>query len=274
MEMPKLSQNNTRNLPGFAPAARWSQAMLGLMLAASLAGCGSEENQTTLYSPVQAVTTLLEKADGTVDAELVLISTSVRPNVFIDSATNARVRVPTGESVSLDLTSSGHYTASSEEDENLIYQAGSTYQFSFDLEDELASQVSGGNFVAVMTAPDYEPTFEFSDLVEFAGDSSEISWTPSDAYGLIKIYDADENLVYANFDFSDPSFNGSKWARLTKGSKSLGVDVFADPGTYTIEFCAVDKVSDFSQDLSAELGALSGFLIGRCAEPQTLDVID
>ncbi len=68
-------------------------------------------------------------------------------------------------------------------------------------------------------------------------------------------------------------FDGSKWARLTRGGTiELSVDVFADAGDYEIEVCAVSKVSDFDTSLSTDLGALSGFLLGRCAAPQSLTV--
>lgn len=253
-----------------------AKALIGLAMVAGIAGCGSEENRTTLNSPVQAVTTLFEKADGTVEAELVLISTKPSPDAFIDTATSARVRVPGGASVPLTLTSAGHYSSDSDEDIDLTYQAGETYQFSFSLTDEeLAGSVSGGNFVAVMTAPGDEPAFEFAEAPDFAGDSSQITWTPTTLYGVIQITNEAGETVYSNFDFSEPAFNGSKWARLTKGgSKSLGVDVFQEAGTYTINFCAVDKVSDFDPDLSAQLGALSGFLIGRCAAPMELAVAE
>lgn len=260
----------------FAKNSPLTNALIGLGLTAGLMGCGSEENRTTLNSPVQAVTTLFEKADGTVEAELVLISTKANPDAFIDTATSARVRVPGGASVPLTLTSAGHYSSDSEEDADLTYQAGETYQFSFSLTDEeLAGSVSGGNFVAVMTAPGDEPAFEFSKYPEFAGFPSTISWSPSTLYGVIQITNEDGETVYSNFDFSEPAFNGSKWARLTKGgSKDLSVDVFQTAGTYTINFCAVDKVSDFNSDLSAELGAFSGFLIGRCAAPMELAVAE
>jgi hypothetical protein len=56
------------------------------------------------------------------------------------------------------------------------------------------------------------------------------------------------------------------------GAMELGVDVFSDAGTYTVEMCAVSKVSDFDPSLSSDLGALSGFLIARCAEPRTITV--
>ena len=65
-------------------------------------GCGSEEANTTLTSPVQAVTTLLERSDGTVEAELVLISTARNPHEFVDTAKQVEIRVPSGDKVELE----------------------------------------------------------------------------------------------------------------------------------------------------------------------------
>ncbi len=79
--------------------------------------------------------------------------------------------------------------------------------------------------------------------------------------------------MYSTFDFTDPTFDGSKWARLKKGgSMTFGVDAFSESGSYTIEVCAVSKTSDFDKNLSSELGMLSGFLIGRCAPDIVFDV--
>ncbi len=251
-------------------------ALLGTLTGAK-SGCGTQESNETWNSPVQAVMTLLEAADGTVTAELVLISTNTADHQFVDTAQAPRVRAPDGSEVSLTLGDPGHYTASSATDANLTYEPGETYQFRFELDDpDAADQVAGGNFVAVMTAPDDVVTFEISKEPAFAGDTAQLSWTPTERYALVNItYEPTGELVYANFDFQEPTFDGSKWARLKRGGTfDLGVDVFAEAGEYTIEFCAVDKVSDFSQELSAELGVLSGFLIGRCAESTTLQVTD
>ena len=107
----------------------------------------------------------------------------------------------------------------------------------------------------------------------FAGDTSEITWKPSNRYAMIRVVDESGEVAYENFNFEKAQFDGSKWARLKKGgSHELGVDVFGDPGKYTVSVCAVDKVSDFDKELSAELGALSGFLIGRCAPDISVDV--
>lgn len=246
-----------------------------LLVATFLTACGGEEANTTATSPVQAVTTLVEHSDGTVEAKLVLIATSVAPNQFVNSATDVSVRIPNGDRVSLTRTSDGHYTANSDMNPELVYLPNETYQFTFELEDEIAKQVSGGNFVAVMEAPDIEVTFEFTDLPEFAGDTSRINWTPSNTYALFSVYDESDNLIYRNFDFEQAQFNGSKWARLWfNGSRTLGVDTFPTAGNYRIELCSLRKVSDFNSALSAELGALSGFLIGRCAEDLEIYVGD
>ncbi len=231
-------------------------------------GCGSEEANETLLSPVQAVTTLLETADGQVTAELVLISTNVNPHQFVDTAVNPKVRMANGAEVPLQLTTPGHYTASSIDNPALIYVPGATYQFCFELDDvSAADQVAGGNFTAVMTAPSEEVSSFMIKVPAFAGDTAEIGWTPLARYGIVSIFNSATGvLVYKNFDFTDAHFDGSKWARLKSGGTlALGVDVFATPGEYTVGVCAVDKVSDWDIEVSAELGVLSGFLIGRCA---------
>jgi len=263
--------------------ARASKRMLSKLLVAGLAlaflpgaknGCGSKEANETLTSPVQAVTTLLERNDGSVEAELVLISTSTSKHQFVDTAKNAQVRMPDGTAVPLSLSSPGHYGADSASNSSLVYDPGATYQFKFELDDAAAAKkVAGGSFVAVMTAPDDVVTFSFTKPPAFAGDTADLQWSPTNRYALIEVRDAAGDLVYANFDFTQPTFDGSKWARLKKGgSDTLGVDVFADPGSYTVSLCAVDKVSDFDKSLSSELGALSGFLIGRCAADVAIDV--
>lgn len=255
--------------------ATLAAALVGVMftLPAAKSGCGSKEGVETLTSPVQAVTTLLEHADGTVEAELVLISTTGSPHVFVDTANDVTVRVPGGGLVPLELGSAGHYVASSSDDSTLSYQPGETYQFSFELDDDAAAdKVSGGNFVAVMDAPDDEVSFTLSQPPEFAGDIATIEWAPTGRYGLIRVWHEDsDTLTYSSFDFEEPTFDGSKWARLPRGgTEDLSVDTFPEEGTYTISFCAVDLVRDFDTALSAELGALSGFLIGRCAEDQQI----
>ncbi len=259
-------QTVTNRTPALAVAA--------LSLTALLAGCDEQKN-TTLNSPVQAVTTLVERADGSVEAELVLISTEVSPHAFVDTADNVTIRVPGGASVGLMRSSSGHYTMNSGLNAELVYQQDATYQFRFDLEDDDAKQIAGGNYVAVMTAPVGRTSFVILDPPAFDGDTATLAWTPASRYGLIRVTDADDNTVYENFDFARPEFNGSKWARLkTGGLDVLGVDVFDAPGDYTIHFCGVARTSGFDPSLSAELGVLSGFLIGDCAAPQTLTVPD
>ncbi len=255
-----------------ALTARGGAVLAALVLTLGLSGCEEEEN-TTLNSPVQAVTTLVQEHDGRVEAELVLISTSVDPHEFVDTADNVNVRVPGGVLVGLMRSSPGHYTMDSTMNAELTYQENETYQFRFDLEDETAQQVSGGNFVAVMTVPAGDVTFSIADAPQFAGDTATITWTPITRYALIRVTDADDVIVYENFDFNQPQFNGSKWARLKAGGTDvLGVDVFDVAGDYTIRVCGVDKTSGFDPSLSAELGVLSGFLIGKCAEPQTITV--
>ena len=248
-------------------------ALLGLPGAKS--GCGSKEANETLTSPVQAVTTLLERPDGTVDAELVLISTAANPHAFVSSAREARIRMAGGDDIPLALAEPGHYRASSTQHPSLTYVPGATYQFRFELDDEAAAKnVTGGSFVAVVDAPEDEVTFEFTELPSMTGDKSTVRWTPTQRHALIDVRnDATGERTYSTFDFEEPHFDGSKWARLHKGGTlELSVDTFPTAGTYTVSFCAVDHVSNLDTSLSAELGLLSGFLIGRCAEEISIAV--
>src|SRR5262245_61104226 len=93
-----------------------------LFLPAAKNSCGSQEANTTLNSPVQAVTTILERADGNVEAEMVLISTSKSPHAFVDTAKEARVRTPSGAYVTLAKGSPGHYAASRASNQLLNYE--------------------------------------------------------------------------------------------------------------------------------------------------------
>lgn len=249
-------------------------AVLLPLLMGSKGGCGSKENNEKLASPVQAVATLLEAADKTVMVDLVLISTATSPNQFITTATNARLRVPSGVEVPLVQTSAGHYTASSLTSADLAYQGEKTYRFAFDLVDEtLAKQVSGGYFVAVLTVPDDVVTASFSRAPTFAGDTAVLAWTPASRWGIVNVANAAGQTTYSTFDFSTPAFDGAKWARLQTGGKlELAVDVFPVAGPYTASVCVVTKVSDFDKSLSVDLGVLSGFLAGRCPAPLSIAV--
>lgn len=229
-----------------------------------------EEDITTASSPVQAVTLLLEKPDGTVEAELTLISTTDANNhQFVNEAKNTSIRIPVpgGKEVSLESRGNGKYAASSKTNPDLEYIENETYQYKFDLDSDSAGQVTGGNFVAVMDSPYDQVSFNYFELPDFDGDSSRFSWSPVSLRGIYTIRDAADEVVYQNYDFTNSSFSGDKWARLaSNGMATLGTDIYQQPGEYSIEFCAVDFTSGYDSNLSAELGVLSGFLIGRCAE--------
>jgi hypothetical protein len=117
-------------------------------------------------------------------------------------------------------------------------------------------------------------SFALSPAPDFAGDTATLTWTPASRYAIASIRGPDNKLTYSTFDFETAAnFDGSKWARLSAGGNyELGPDVFPSPGAYTVGLCAVAKTSGFDSNLSAQLGALSGFLIGRCAADQTLNV--
>jgi hypothetical protein len=245
------------------------------LLGGAKGGCGSKENNDKLESPVQAVASLLERADGTVEAQVYLISTAKNPSVFVETARNVRVRVPpTGIEVPLAMTAPGLYSASSKSAPDLKYVAKQDYRFRFDLDDaELAKDNAGGDFTAVITTPDDTVTASMAKPPAFAGGTSQVAWTPATRQGVVVITDAAGAITYSTFDFTQPVFDGSKWARLKAGGKlELSVDVFPRAGSYTVSVCAVTKVSDFDKSLSVDLGVASGVLAGRCAADIPLTV--
>lgn len=231
----------------------------------------------TLESPVQAVTTIVEMPDGSVQAELVIISTEPEDgSVFVDSATNIELRIPSGEIVTLSSAGDGRYVASSDDDPNLEYVAGETYRVTFDLDDaDLAGENAGENFVAIVEAPSDDATFEINKMPAFTNDTAEIRWTPFTSRGLLTIEDPTGEVAYTSFDWSHPDFDGSKWGSLLRnGSQTINVDVFELPGTYTFSFCAVKSQEGFDEELSSTLGVASGFMVGQCFEPQEVEVTE
>lgn len=256
--------------------ARATLAIAGVtFLSGAKSKCGSEEANTTLTSPVQAVATLLRRSDGTVEAELALISTKAAPARFVDSATNVRLRVPGGALVPLELAESGHYRASSATSPALVYQGGQRYQLTFELLDQAAAgDVAGGSFVAAVTTPaDLPVTLTVSAPPAFAGDKATFTWTPAALSGMFTIRDGADAIAYSSFDLREPHFDGSKWARLGKPPFNLSAGVLTAPGTYTVSLCAVTFVRDFDTDLSPDLGVGSGFVTGTCAADQTITVV-
>lgn len=254
--------------------------LTGLGLVAALPALMGAEGgctllQGTLESPVQAITILREHADGSVDVDLVVISTKDFDNRFITSVTNAELRTPSGDLIPLTQDEDGHYRAHSNDHEQLVYEPGDTnYRITFDLDDEgVAGEAAGEDFIAVVQAPDAEVTFELTRAPEFAGDVSTIEWTPSHLEGLLEVRNADGELIFDTFDLATAEFDGSKWGSLIHGGRqNLPVDVFADPGRYTLSFCAVQSQEGLDEELSSGLGVLSGFLAGRCVDDVVIDV--
>lgn len=238
-------------------------------------GCGLAHD--TLNSPVQAVATVLERGDGTVEVDLTITSTEPDEDVFVTTATNAELRVPDGTLVPLVQTHDGHYRASSKEHPGLVYDpSGTNYRVTFELDDpDVAGSAAGESFVAVVASPDVEVRFDVVKAPAFAGDTAEITWQPAALAGLLEVRDAAGKIIYSTFDWSHPKFDGSKWGSLIRGgSHTLAVDVFAEPGMYTVSFCAVESQQGFDEEVSSGLGILSGFMAGRCVDDVALDVVE
>ncbi len=249
-------------------------ALLIILLVFLLVSCNLEKLKT-LKSPVQAVTTLFEQTDGTVEAELILISTSDAKNhEFITTAEKVKLRMPEGDIVELIQKENGHYRANSKDNQKLVYHSEKTYQFKFDLPSEAEEEgVHPGNFVATTETPKDKVEFSWKKKPGFSGDTSELTWKPTSLKGIITVYGPDNKITYSTFDFSKPQFSGDKWARLGAfGKITLSVDVFPKPGDYRVVMCGVNKKSGFDKQLSADLGVLSGFLAGTCAQTETLTV--
>lgn len=229
----------------------------------------------TLESPVQAITVLREHADGSVDVDLMIVSLENGDDRWITTAKNAELRTPEGELIPLEMEEDGHYRAHSDDHDKLVYEGGGTnYRITFELDDEdVAGGAAGDDFIAVVSAPEADVDFELTKAPEFAGDTAEIEWTPGNLAGLLQITDSDGELIFDTFNLATPEFDGSKWASLIHGGREqLRVDVFADPGRYTISFCAVESQEGLDEELSGGLGILSGFLAGKCVEDITIDV--
>src|SRR5690606_16087249 len=153
-----------RRIRGIAGAAMLC-ALPVLMGAEDTAG-GCTLIQDTLQSPVQAVTILTEKSDGRVEADLIIATTEGGESRWVTTVTNAETRTPDGALIPLEQTSDGHYTASSDEHPELVYDAsGVNYRVTFELDDErVAGDAAGGDFIAVVMPPSEEVEFEFTKL--------------------------------------------------------------------------------------------------------------
>ena len=259
---------------------------VGLLSLACLLSSCNRERMRTLASPLQAVATILEMADGTVEAELVLISTAKPQHEFVTTAQNARLRIPGGEMVDLEQVEPGHYKANSKQNSAIVYKAGQTYQFRFDLpapvepqrpqrqgQKEEQQDEQTKTYVAVTKTPDKAAEFSWDKKPEFAGDTARLSWKPRSLLAIVVVRNPKGEVCYSTFDFSDPQFGGDKWGRLgSNGALALGVDVFSEPGEYQVLKCGVTRNSGFDPEMSADLGILSGFLAGKCEQFEALDV--
>lgn len=223
-----------------------------------------------LQSPVQAITRVLVQPDGSVVAELTLVSTEdYREHRFADGATNVELRVPDGTIVALEPVGEGRYVADSNSSPELRWMPGERYRVTFEFDDtELAGDYAGEEFIAVVEAPADEINFTVEHVPAFVGDTAELSWRPTELDALIDVYDPSGKLIFTTFDMSTPEFDGDKWASIARfGAHTIPVDVFTEPGSYTISACVLASHEGLDAELSSALGPGSGFLAGECFEP-------
>jgi hypothetical protein len=223
-----------------------------------------------LQSPVQAVTRVLVQPDGSVLAELTLVTTEdYREHRFADGATNVELRVPGGAIVELEPVGEGRYVADSKTSPELLWMPGERYRVTFELDDtEEAGDYAGEAFIAVVDAPADEINFAVEHVPEFVGDTAELSWRPTELDAVIEVYDPNGELIFSTFDMSTPEFDGDKWASIARfGAHTIPVDVFTEAGSYTISACVLASREGLDAELSSALGPGSGFLAGECFEP-------
>ncbi|MBM4321635.1 MAG: hypothetical protein FJ125_17255 [Deltaproteobacteria bacterium] len=237
-------------------------------------GCGTKEQQTTMKSPVQALGNVLEHADGKVDAELVLISTIGKTHVFIETATNVQLAVDGTTVIDLPKAGPGRWAVSSTGEPRLKLEAGTRYQFRFDLDDRAtAGEMAGGHFVGEVVAngapSQVTPTSE-----GYANHTLDVTFLPairdqsgSARRGILYVFGPDGSITFRNFDLTHPQFDGSKHARLIAGDRYVLPDTaFPVSGDYLIRLYTVSYVAGFDPHKSAELGLFSGFLAGPASE--------
>ena len=235
-------------------------------------GCGTKEQQQTLQSPVQALGSVYKHGDGTVEAELVLISTIDKQHRFIDTASSADVIVD-GKAISLtkDATRSGRWAATSADDARLVLEDGATYLFRFALEDSaLAGDRSGGEFSGQVAAVVQGSAPAPPEGTLYVGHPVDLTFAPAiggSKRGLLRITSPSGELVYNNFDTSQPQFDGSKHAGLLTGTKrTIPGTVFSEAGDYTVTLYTMNYAAGLDPHLSPDLGVFSGFLAGQAAE--------
>jgi hypothetical protein len=250
----------------------WRNLVVGIpmltMLMAAEGDCALD--WLKLQSPVQAITRVLVEPDGTVVAELTLVSTEDwREQRFADGATNVQLRVPDGTLVELEPMGEGRYRVDSTTAPELLWMPGERYRVTFELDDtELAGDFAGEEFIAVVDAPVEDISFSVDHVPEFVGDTAELSWRPTTLDAVIEVHDPDGELVFTTFDMSTPEFDGDKWASIARfGEHTIPVDVFTEVGSYTISACVLASREGLDAELSSALGPGSGFLAGECFEP-------
>ena len=90
--------------------------------------------------------------------------------------------------------------------------------------------------------PAEEVEFSWEKKPAFAGDTAQLTWKPRSLKAIVVVRNAEGEVRYSTFDFSDPQFGGDKWARLgSNGRLALGVDVFSEPGEYQVLKFGVTK---------------------------------
>ena len=266
--MPKLAPHRVLRTKAPRLAVLLALVLVSELFLAGREGCGTKEQNETIKSPVQALGTVYKHSNGSVEAELVLISTIDKTHAFIDSATEVEL-VVNGQAnpMTKDPSQHGRWFLRSEQ---LELEQGTRYLFRFDLDDPaLAGEQSGGRFVAEVEGYD-SPSTITPKQAAYRDHSLDVEISPairSPRRGLLRVYGPDGSLTFENFDLKQPQFDGSKHARLiVAGQHTIQGTAFPEDGEYRIVLYTMNYAAGFDPHLSAELGVFTGLLAGSAAE--------
>ena len=247
-----------------------------LVLSGHNGGCHPDDGPPR-PSPAHALALVLE-TDGTIEAELVLITTSTPQPVHIAGASTVSVTDPAGTNVTL----AGDDFAYAADDAALLhYQAAApfTFRFSIDASTAVSHHVYEGSFELVLHGGADAPE-AWLDGEPGDGDEVVVEWQPSGMHAVIDVRNDAGEVTAGTLDWSEPAIDSRIWRSLPFGGRhTLAASAFPASGAYTVRVCCVELMRRIGSDgrnaapqhlsdadgMSADLGWLSGGLAGRCA---------
>jgi hypothetical protein len=249
--------------------------MAVLLFVASGHGCHEDQGEP-LRSPVTAVAVLLQHEDGSVRAELHVVSTARVPQAAL-LAHDVRLTTPDHATLALDEVAPGSYALSSGDEPALTYAPDAEYQLSFSLDEATArdGHVFAGSFGVALYGLRDAPMVWIGEPAAAGGDVV-VEWSPSQS-ALVEVVRADGTTSFRNVDFDHDPIDYDSWEALAPaGVASVPAGAFG-LGDNLVRVCTVDVHRPSSDPpvqpqhqgatvvLADRLGSLSGAVAGRCA---------